>query len=93
MDASTITFLVGIISCIIGVLTFITGRLSKAERDGRFAEKLDTCAKGIDEIKTKLGVQEIAQNQQNVILGEHEQRLKSLESRVKTIEEVNHEQR
>ena len=54
MDGATITFLIGVISCIIGILTFISGRISKAEQDGRLSEKLDTCAKGIEEIKLKL---------------------------------------
>jgi flagellin-like hook-associated protein FlgL len=64
----------------------VSGRLSKAERDGRFAEKLDTCAKGIEEIKTKLGVQENAQNMHNVKLSAFEQRVRNLEDRVKDLE-------
>lgn len=86
MDGATITLLIGVISCIVGILTFISGRMTRAERDGRFAEKLDTCARGISEIKTKLDIQDAAQNQQNITLGEHEQRLKILETRVKSLE-------
>lgn len=86
MSGTTVTLLIAIITCIIGVLTFISGRLTKAEKEGRLAEKLDTCARGIDEIKTKLSTQEAMQNQQNINLEKHEQRLNSLEVRVQTLE-------
>lgn len=75
--------------CVMGVLTFISGRLSKAEKEGRLAEKLDTCCKGIDEIKAKLTAQETAQSQQNVTLEQHEQRLKTLESQLRAYERRN----
>ena len=34
MDMGTITFVAGIISCIIGVSTFVSGGVAKGERNG-----------------------------------------------------------
>lgn len=90
MGSSTVTVITTAISflmCVIGVLTFISGRLSKAEKDGRLAEKLDTCVKGIDEIKVTLTAQQNAQNRQNVTLENHEQRFIALETRVQSLEQ------
>lgn len=86
MSGATITLAIAIITCIIGVLTFISGRLTKAEKDGRLAEKLDTCARGIEEIKLKLTAQDAMQNQQNIAIEKHEQRLSTLETRLNLVE-------
>lgn len=85
MNGATITFLIGVISCVIGILTFISGRLSKAEQNGRFAEKLDTCAKGIAEIKSKLDSQESTQNRQDILLTEHAQQISHLANQQKIL--------
>ncbi len=87
MDGATVTLIIAVITCIIGILTFISGRMSKAERDGRLAEKLDTCVNGISEIKAKLTAQETRQNQQNVALENHEQRIVSVEKRLLSLEQ------
>lgn len=87
MDGATVTLIIAVITCIIGILTFISGRMSKAERDGRLAEKLDTCVNGISEIKAKLTAQDARQNQQNVALENHEQRIVSVEKRLLSLEQ------
>lgn len=87
MDGATVTLIIAVITCIIGILTFISGRMSKAERDGRLAEKLDTCVSGISEIKAKLTAQDARQNQQNVSLENHEQRIVSVEKRLLSLEQ------
>lgn len=86
MNGASITIIIAVITCIIGILTFISGRLAKAEKDGRLAEKLDTCARGIEEIKIKLNTQEAMQNQQNIAIEKHEQRLTSMETRLQMLE-------
>ena len=83
---STIALIVGVITCVIGVLSFVSARISKAEQDGRFAEKLDNCVKGISEIKATMQSHSMTQNQQDVRLSEHEQRIKSLEARMRVVE-------
>ncbi len=87
MNGATIATIISLVMCIIGILTFISGRLSKAEKEGRLAEKLDTCCRGIDEIKAKLTSQESAQTQQSIMIEKHEQRFVSLENRVKLLEQ------
>lgn len=87
MDGATVTLIIAVVTCIIGILTFVSGRLSKAERDGRLAEKLDTCVSGIGEIKAKLTAQETRQAQQDISLENHEQRLVSVENRVMSLEQ------
>lgn len=90
MDISgIITVAISFTMCIIGVLTFISGRLSKAEKDGRLAEKLDTAVKGIDEIKAKLSSQEHMQNKQSIVLEQHEQRIRNLEGQIELAERRN----
>ena len=84
--AAILTLVVGGISCLVAVLTFITARISRAENNGRFAEKLDNCINGIEEIKSKLDRQEAAQNQQSITLAQHGQRIESLEARVESLE-------
>lgn len=84
---SIITVAISFTMCVIGILTFVSGRLSKAEKEGRLAEKLDTCCRGIDEIKAKLTSQENTQNQQNLALEQHEQRLRALEGQLRLYNE------
>lgn len=80
--ASVITIAISFTMCVIGILTFVSGRMSKAEQEGRLAEKLDTCCRGIDEIKAKLASQEHTQNKQNIALEQHEQRIRILENQI-----------
>ena len=86
MNAATITFLIGVISCVIGILTFVSGRISKAEQNGRLSEKLDSCVKGIEEIKTKLDNQEAIQNAQNVKINSHDIMIANHEEKIEKIE-------
>lgn len=54
MDGSTITLLVGVISCIVGIATFISGMVSRAQREGVLEQKINQALEGIDEIKKEL---------------------------------------
>lgn len=82
MDGATLTLIIGLISCIIGILTFVSAKITKAEQNGRLSEKLDACAKGIEEIKGKLDGQEAVQNAQNVMLNSHELLIKTHEEKI-----------
>ena len=48
MDLSTITFLGGIISCVIGIATFITGMNSRAQKEGVLEQKINQAIEGIE---------------------------------------------
>ena len=89
MDAkSTITLIIGVITCIIGILSFGASKMKTAENEGRIAEKLDICLKSLDEMKDEMKVQTAAYNKQNVILEKQGQQLDYAFQRIKHIEEV-----
>lgn len=58
MDTQTIVIIATIVSCVIGVLTFLFGRMSKqgslAEWRGRVSESLHNISESIDKIITRL---------------------------------------
>ena len=54
MDMGTLTFAAGLISCIIGVSTFVVGRMNKSEHNGALEEKINQALSGIDTINAKL---------------------------------------
>lgn len=47
----TITFVCGVIMCIIGVATFISAMMQRARKDGQLEYKVDQILKEIDEMK------------------------------------------
>lgn len=47
----TITFICGVIMCIIGVATFVSAMMARARKDGQLEYKVDQILKEIDEMK------------------------------------------
>lgn len=47
----TITFVCGVIMCIIGVATFVSAMMARARKDGQLEYKVDQILKEIDEMK------------------------------------------
>lgn len=45
---------VGVVTCIVGVATFTSAQLSKANQDGRLLEKVEQACAGINEIKKEM---------------------------------------
>lgn len=86
MDTSTVVFVSGIISCIIGVASFITGMVSRARNDGKLEAKLGFCLQGIEEIKNNIQGIISKQGSQNEILVEHNAELKRLDERLNILE-------
>lgn len=78
MDTGTITFLIGIISCVIGVSTFITGRMAKAEKNGSMETKITQALDGISSINKKL--EEFSKSQHNIdlLVNSHEEQIRTL---------------
>lgn len=74
----SITFVCGIVACLIGVLTFVVGMNNRAKADGEVVQKLNQAVSGISELKTD--VKEIKTNQQNLALlvNSHEEQIKTL---------------
>lgn len=78
MDTGTITFLIGIIGCIIGISTFISGRMAKAEKNGSMETKITQALDGISSINRKL--EDFSKNQHNIdlMVNSHEEQIRSL---------------
>lgn len=78
MDTSTVLFITGIISCVIGVASFVTGIASRARNDGKLEAKLGFCLQGIDEIKKSIVRLESNQDSHNVTIARLDSEIKSL---------------
>ena len=78
MDAPTITLIIGIVSCFIGVSTFISGRMTKAEKNGSLETKITQALDGITSINRKL--EEFSRSQHNVdlMVNSHEEQIRTL---------------
>lgn len=77
MDAGTVTFVAGLISCVIGVSTFISGRMTKAERNGSMETKINQALEGITAINHKLEVSSHDQHAVELMVRSHEEQLKT----------------
>ena len=84
--SQTITFICGVILCVIGVATFVTGLVSRAKEDGALSNKVDTALKGIDEIKQTLSEQRDWRETIGIELENHEQKIDTLFNKIKSIE-------
>ena len=84
--SQTITFICGIILCVIGIATFVTGLVSRAKEDGALSNKVDTALKGIDEIKQTLSEQRNWRETIGIELENHEQKIDTLFNKVESIE-------
>ena len=84
--SQTITFICGIILCVIGVATFVTGLVSRAKDDGALSNKVDTALKGIDEIKQTLKEQRNWRETIGIELENHEQKINTIFNKVESIE-------
>ena len=89
----TVTFMCGVIMCIIGIATFISALLTRARKDGQLEYKVDEALRGIDEIKTTLNRTQTWQESIGLKVQSHEEKIvtlfnnyTSLEERVATIE-------
>jgi septal ring factor EnvC (AmiA/AmiB activator) len=82
MDTSTVTFIAGVIVCIIGILTFVSGRMEKAERNGALETKINQALDGISSINQKLETSVTSQHNLDLMVRSHDEQLKSLEKAV-----------
>ena len=96
MDGVTITLIVGIIGCVIGVSTFVSALLSKAQNNGVLAQKIEQALQGIEEIKTRVNDSAANQTNTSLIVQKHEEQIKTLynitddlKGRLNTAENIN----
>lgn len=79
---SLIGCIVGIVSCIIGVSTFVSAQVTKAKQDGVQMAKLDQCVEGIEEIK---GAMKEKNHEVDTILDEHAKAIVELQTQMKSV--------
>ena len=96
MDGPTITLIVGIVGCVIGVLTFVSSLLNKAQTNGVIEQKIEQALQGIDEIKTQVKESATSQNAMSLTVQSHTEQIKNLykateelKTRIKTVESID----
>lgn len=95
MDGPTITLIVGIVGCVIGVSTFVSSLLNKAQTNGVLEQKIEQALQGIDEIKTQVKDSAASQSSMSLTVQSHTEQIKNLykaldelKARVKTVENM-----
>ena len=89
----TITFLCGVIMCVIGVSTFVSALITRARKDGQLEYKVDSALRGIDEIKDSLKGHGESQQRVKLKLEQHEEKLETLFRRTNELKESSEELR
>ena len=79
---SLIGCIVGIVSCVIGVSTFVSAQVTKAKQDGIQIAKLDQCVNGIEEIKKSVKEKN---HEIDTILDEHMKAITQLQTEMKAV--------
>lgn len=96
MDASTITLVIGIIGCVIGVSTFVSSLQNKAQNTGVLEQKIEQALQGIDEIKRQVKDSSANQNSMSLTVQSHTEQIKNLfksvdelKTRLRTVENTD----
>ena len=85
MDISTISTLISILMCVIGIATFVTGMITRAKSDGELTANIKFCAVGIDELKKMFNELRQSRNDDAKELAKHAERLDVLEKEVEKL--------
>lgn len=80
--ASVISLTVGIISCTIGVATFVSAQITKARQDGVLIEKVNTCISNTEEIKKDIKEKN---KEIDTIIDEHTKAITKLQTEMRTV--------
>lgn len=78
MNAPALTFIAGIISCVIGIATFVVGMKSRASKEGMLEQKLEQALQGIKDIKEEVKANTNSQNAVALLVNSHDERIKTL---------------
>lgn len=96
MDGPTITLIVGIVGCVIGISTFVSSLLNKAQTNGVLEQKIEQALQGIDEIKTQVKDSAASQTNMSLTVQSHTEQIKNLykaidelKARIKTVENID----
>lgn len=78
MTAGNITLIAGIISCVIGIATFIAGMKARASKEGMLEQKIEQALQGIQDIKAEVKANASSQNAVALLVNSHDERIKTL---------------
>ena len=70
MNPAAITLLAGVITCVIGICSFVMGRMDNARKSGSMETKIEQALEGINRIDRKL--EETSKTRDNVQNAIHE---------------------
>lgn len=74
--------IVGIVSCVVGVSTFVSAQVTKAKQDGMQIAKLDQCVNGIEEIKKEMKEKN---RELDAVIDEHTREITQLQTEMKSV--------
>lgn len=80
---SVIPVIVGIITCVIGISTFVSAQITKAKQDGMLIAKIEQCVKNTEEIKNDI---KDKNKEYDSILDEHSKAIIELQTKMKVVE-------
>ena len=83
----TVTFICGVIMCVIGIATFISALLTRARKDGQLEYKVDEALRGIEEIKSNLYTTNAWKESTGIKIQSHEERIVTLFNEYHDLEE------
>ena len=78
MNYATITLILGVIGCVVGVSTFVSGRMAKAEHNGAIEAKINQAIDGISSINRKLEALSNGQHSIDLMVRSHDEQIKTL---------------
>jgi len=84
----TITFVIGVVMCILGICTFVVGMLSRAKQDGALNAKVDNAIQGIAEIQATLKDQRNWREDIGVRIGEITKELEFMNHEIKELKQA-----
>lgn len=85
----TVSFVVSLIMCFVGVMTFVSGIIQRSKNDGILSNKVDNALKGIDEIKETLHEQRNWREEISIITERQQQQINTLFKKVEALERTN----
>ena len=89
MDTATLTLVGGIITCIIGVATFVVGMKNRAANDGMLIQKINQALAGIDELKQDFKARASMERSLELRVQAHDEQIKSLFKSQEELTETN----
>ena len=72
MNPAAITLLAGVITCVIGICSFVMGRMDNARKSGSMETKIEQALEGINRIDRKLEETSKTQNATISVIKAHE---------------------